>query len=69
MTEVDTAWWAHLWENIEQYAFLAVVVALAIEFGALKFGATSPGTARKSVKFGIIALAREFAEACENQSS
>jgi hypothetical protein len=35
----DTAWWAWLWGQIEQWAFLAVVLALAIEFAALKFGA------------------------------
>ena len=31
--------WADFWERIENAAFLAVVVALAIEFAALKFGA------------------------------
>jgi anti-sigma-K factor RskA len=31
--------WADLWEEIEHWAFLIVVVALAVEFAALKFGA------------------------------
>lgn len=35
----NTTWWAWFWEAIEQWAFLAVVIALAIEFAALKFGA------------------------------
>lgn len=42
MTEPELAnatWWAWLWEEIENWAFLGVVVALAIEFAALKFGA------------------------------
>ena len=39
MTDADTAWWAWFWSQIEHWAFLAVVVALAIEFAALKLGA------------------------------
>lgn len=39
-TELANAtWYAWLWGEIEHWAFLAVVVALAIEFAALKFGA------------------------------
>jgi hypothetical protein len=34
----NTTWWAWFWGEIEHWAFLAVVVALAIEFAALKFG-------------------------------
>ncbi len=34
----DTVWWAWLWGQIENWAFLGVVVALAIEFAALKLG-------------------------------
>jgi hypothetical protein len=43
MGEVELAeatWWAWLWGQIEHWAFLAVIVALAIEFAALKFGTT-----------------------------
>lgn len=42
MTEAElanTAWWAWFWGEIEHWSFLAVVVFLAIEFAALKFGA------------------------------
>ena len=42
MNETDlanAAWWAAFWGKIENWAFLGVVVALAIEFAALKFGA------------------------------
>jgi hypothetical protein len=39
MNEADFAWWAWFWGEIEHWAFLVVVVALAIEFAALKFGA------------------------------
>jgi len=42
MTEAeltDAAWWAWFWGEIEHWSFLAVVVFLAIEFAALKFGA------------------------------
>jgi hypothetical protein len=39
MTEADTVWWAHFWGEIEHWAFLGVVLALAIEFAALKFAA------------------------------
>jgi hypothetical protein len=42
MNDVELAqatWWAWFWSEIEHWAFLAVVVALAIEFAALKFGA------------------------------
>jgi len=42
MSEADLAdhtWWAWLWGEIEHWAFLAVVVALAIEFAALKLAA------------------------------
>jgi len=35
----NAAWWAWLWGEIEHWSFLAVVVFLAIEFAALKFGA------------------------------
>jgi hypothetical protein len=34
----QATWWAWLWGEIEHWAFLAVVVALAVEFAALKFG-------------------------------
>lgn len=42
MSEADlanAAWWVWLWDEIEKYAFLGVVVALGIEFAALRFGA------------------------------
>ena len=42
MTEAElanVAWWAWLWGVIEQWAFFGVIVALAIEFAALKAGA------------------------------
>ena len=35
----NIAWWAQFWSEIEHWAFLAVVVALAVEFAALKFAA------------------------------
>jgi predicted cupin superfamily sugar epimerase len=39
-TELTNAnWWASFWSSIESWAFLGVVVALAIEFAAWKFGA------------------------------
>lgn len=39
MSDADTAWWAWFWGEIEHWAFLVVVLALAIEFAALKLGA------------------------------
>jgi len=39
MSDADTAWWAWFWGQVENWAFLGVVVALAIEFAALKLGA------------------------------
>jgi len=35
----NAAWWAWLWSEIEHWAFLGVVVALAIEFAALRLAA------------------------------
>lgn len=33
------AWWVWLWDEIDKWAFLGVVLALAIEFAALRLGA------------------------------
>jgi hypothetical protein len=35
----DAQYWAGFWESIENWALLGVVLTLAIEFAALKFGA------------------------------
>ena len=42
MTEAELAtvtYWAEFWSGVEHWAFLGVVIALAIEFAALKFAA------------------------------
>jgi hypothetical protein len=42
MNEADltnAAWWASCWGEVEHWAFLGVILALGIEFAALKFAA------------------------------
>jgi hypothetical protein len=57
----NAAWWAWLWGEIEHWAFLAVVVALAIEFAALKFGAPYKAKLEASKDLKIAELNNETA--------
>ncbi len=38
MTDTDVVWWSSFWTQVEHWAFLGVVLTLAIEFAALKLG-------------------------------
>lgn len=64
MSEADlanAAWWAWLWDEVEKWAFFGVVVALAIEFGALRFGAPHKKTLEAAKDLKIAELNNETA--------
>jgi len=59
----NATWWAWLWGEVEHWAFLAVVVALAIEFAALKLGAPHKEKIENARELGIADANRRAKEA------
>jgi len=62
MTESDIAWWASFWGKIETWAFLGVVLTLAIEFAALKLGAPYKEKLEAAKDLKIVELNKETAQ-------
>ncbi len=54
--------WAAFWESVEQWAFLAVVFALAIEFGALKLAKPYKEKIEHAREVQVLALKVELAK-------
>jgi len=70
MTETElanAAWWSWFWGQIEQWAFLLVVVFLAIEFAALKFGAPFKEKIERARETRLVELSAQTAEAQARQ--
>ncbi len=63
MTEADTMWWADFWSHVEHWAFLAVVIALAVEFAAIKFASPYKETLEKARQLQIAQLTDRSAAA------
>jgi hypothetical protein len=57
----DHAWWAWFWGEIEHWAFLGVVVFLAIEFAALKLAGPHKKTIDDARELQIAQLTNESA--------
>jgi|HubBroStandDraft_4_1064222.scaffolds.fasta_scaffold544330_1 hypothetical protein len=53
--------WSGIWEQVEHWAFFGVVVALAIEFAALKFGAPHKKKLDEAKELQIAQLTTEAA--------
>jgi hypothetical protein len=58
----NARYWAGFWESIENWAFFGVVLTLAIEFAALKFGAPYKEQLEKDKDLKIAELNNETAK-------
>jgi hypothetical protein len=58
----NAEWWASLWSQIENWAFFFVVVFLAIEFAALKFGSPYKATLDRARELKIAVLTKDAEE-------
>src|SRR5215213_5467658 len=59
----DHAWWASFWTTIEHGAFIALIVALAAEFAALRLAGRHHRVIDKEKDLKIVASEAQAAEA------